>query len=181
MGLTVEALAELSSLGRCKPQWTTNEVCMLLVKSLTSAPCWRHKPTCTNAKQQWYEHAYVDESTGEETRDVPAGTRSYCELLVEQGKGHQVGRARIFVSHAWKALFEDAVSAMRSMRQTSLDNGEEEPFFRFDIATVNQHRTAEVSPKWWCVWSALAHLRSGARLPPHPRTRLIGCEHLRRR
>ena len=114
---------------------------------------------------------------------VPTTKDAGCSLaeLRTAARPADVAKATVFVSHAWKALFEDAVSAMRSVRQTSLDNGEEEPFFWFDIATVNQHRTAEVSPKWWCVWGALAHLRSGARLPPHPRTRLIGCEHLRRR
>jgi hypothetical protein len=139
-GVTVEALRELAA--RCEPRWTTNEACMLRVKPLTCAPGWRHKPTCVNAEQQWYAHSYVDERTGEETDRVPAGTRSYCELLVEQGKGHQVGRARIFVSHAWKYRFADVLTALEAhvaRLKAAADYDGREIYLWFDICTVNEH------------------------------------------
>ena len=115
---------------------------MLRVKPLTCAPGWRHKPTCVNAEQQWYAHSYVDERTGEETDRVPAGTRSYCELLVEQGKGHQVGRARIFVSHAWKYRFADVLTALEAhvaRLKAAADYDGREIYLWFDICSVNEH------------------------------------------
>ena len=149
-GVTVEALRELAA--RCEPWWTTNEACMLRVKPLTCAPGWRHKPTCVNAEQQWYAHSYVDERTGEETDRVPAGTRSYCELLVEQGRGHQVGRARIFVSHAWKYRFADVLTALEAhvaRLKAAADYDGREIYLWFDICTVNQHTGVGASGDDW--------------------------------
>ena len=56
----------------------------------------------------------MNEETGEETADVRPGTLSYCELLAQQGEGDQVGEATVFVSHAWKYGFSEAVSALES-------------------------------------------------------------------
>ena len=110
LGLTVATLKELSNHPAVQRHWTTYLVCVLLVKPLTCAPGWRHVPTWTKEENEWYKRSYVNE----ETEAVPLGTLSYCELLVQQGKGDQVGEATVFVSHARKYKFSEVVAALES-------------------------------------------------------------------
>ena len=178
-GVTVEALEELLLHPDFKRRWTTNEACILLVRPLTAPPGVRDVSTCTNAEQQWYAHEYVSDDAAvapiaaDGAANIPAqhtvlrqASRSYCELLIELGKGHQVGRATIFVSHAWKVrcavlccpgccvpadragaamqyTFVDVVTALRAhvnkLKAAPGCDGRE-IFVWFDIASVNQVR-----------------------------------------
>ena len=91
---------------------------------------------------------------------VPATNAAKCSYAEARKilAAADVQHATIFLSHAWKYDFADVVSAMRTVRQADLDSGKPEPYFWFDIACVNQHRTSEVSPKWWCVLFCLSRL-----------------------
>ena len=177
LGVAIEALEELAAL--CEPRWTTNEACMLKVRPLTAPPGVADVATCTNPEQQWYTHEYVSDDAAvapiaaDGAANIPAqhtvlrqASRSYCELLIELGKGHQVGRATIFVSHAWKVrcavlccpgccvpadragaamqyTFVDVVTALRAhvnkLKAAPGCDGRE-IFVWFDIASVNQVR-----------------------------------------
>ena len=63
---------------------TTSDVCHAIFKPLTAPKGWRDVATLINAKERWYKHLYKNEAT-DEVRDVaPPGTRSVCELMLEQ-------------------------------------------------------------------------------------------------
>jgi len=82
---------------------------------------------CTNAVEQWYAHEYASDDAApppiaadgaaiipEQHVELRQASRSFCDLLMEQGKAHQVGRAIIFVSHGWKYRLIDVVTALRA-------------------------------------------------------------------
>jgi hypothetical protein len=62
-----------------------------------------------------------------------------CALLDTLPKA-EVGRATVFVSHAWRYVFEDVVSAIE-MADTS--SPPEEARYWFDLVNNSQHGTAE--------------------------------------
>ena len=169
-GVTVEALEELLLHPDFKRRWTTNEACILLVRPLTAPPGVRDVSTCTNAEQQWYAHEYVSDDAAaapiaadgaanipEQHIELRQASRSYCELLIEQGKAHQVGRAVIFVSHAWKYRLVDEVTALRAhvdKLKAVPDYDGREIYLWFDICSVNQHvGVSHLDGDWGTIFS----------------------------
>lgn len=66
---------------------------------------------------------------------------SVCDMLAE-AKDDDVGRAEVFISHAWAYHFHDLVETLLSHFQ-----GKEDPFLLIDIFSVNQHR--QTNSEWW--------------------------------
>ena len=70
-----------------------------------------------------------------------AGTCSYVDLLLREGEAGAVRDATVFVSHAWKYTFVDVVDTLRDLPDGA--------HVWFDVFTVNQHQSLQVSPAWW--------------------------------
>lgn len=69
---------------------------------------------------------------------------SYCELLTSRGDP-AVGKARVFISHAWKYLFLDVVSALENHFSGAMDT-----IIWFDLFSNNQHKAVDLDFSWWC-------------------------------
>lgn len=69
---------------------------------------------------------------------------SFCESL-KLGSHAAVGRATVFISHAWKYKFLDVVAALQS-------HFEDEPdvIIWFDLFSNNQHQATQLPYEWWC-------------------------------
>ena len=70
-----------------------------------------------------------------------AGTCSCVDLLLRAEEAGAVRPATAFVSHAWKYTFVDVVDTLRGLP--------EDAYVWFDVFTVNQHQSLQVSPQWW--------------------------------
>jgi tetratricopeptide (TPR) repeat protein len=68
---------------------------------------------------------------------------SYCELLQHQ-KYDGVGKASLFVSHAWKFKFLDVVSALENHFKETPD-----VYIWFDMFSNNQHLAGDLPFEWW--------------------------------
>jgi hypothetical protein len=68
---------------------------------------------------------------------------SYCELLRNR-KDCGVGKAEVFVSHAWKYEFLDVVSALEFHFKDAPDI-----FIWFDLFSNNQHLAGNLPFEWW--------------------------------
>ena len=72
---------------------------------------------------------------------------SFCNFLNQQRPDHPaVGKAVVFISHAWKYQFLDVMDALRNYFRFEPDI-----IFWFDIFSVNQHAEADVDLDfdWW--------------------------------
>jgi hypothetical protein len=67
-------------------------------------------------------------------------------LIQQQPKHPAVGKATVFISHAWKYLFLDVMDALQNYFFSDPDI-----LLWFDICSVNQHAEAEVDLdfEWW--------------------------------
>ncbi len=72
-----------------------------------------------------------------------ASRLSLCDHLDHCGHSC-VGRATVFISHAWKYRFMDVVEALKTHFESSLDT-----VVWFDLFSVNQHGTTERDFTWW--------------------------------
>ena len=71
---------------------------------------------------------------------------SYCVAFRnEKPHGDQIGKATVFVSHAWGHQFLDVVAALRAYQSTQ----PEKIYFWFDIFSNNQHKTKSRDFTWW--------------------------------
>ena len=75
---------------------------------------------------------------------VVATESSYCEYLQANGMGDQVGTAHVFISHAWKYLFADIVSALSNHFKDEPDT-----FIWFDLFSNNQIVAPDLDFNWW--------------------------------
>ena len=78
------------------------------------------KPSCTEAKAQ-----------------------SYVEYLTEMSSPN-VGRATVFISHAWKYNFLDVVDALQHHFSSEPD-----VYIWFDLFSNNQHKAPNLPFEWW--------------------------------
>jgi len=69
---------------------------------------------------------------------------SYVDMFSESSD--KVGRANVFVSHAWQYKFADVASSLLCFARK---NPGEHFYFWFDVYTVNQHNTESVPAEWW--------------------------------
>ena len=69
---------------------------------------------------------------------------SYCELLKSEGND-AVGKASIFISHAWKYLFLDVMDAVEYHLRNEPDSA-----IWYDLFSNNQHKATTLSFDWWC-------------------------------
>jgi len=69
---------------------------------------------------------------------------SYCELLQFEKEDPGVGKAEVFISHAWKYKFLDVVSALENHFKDKPDT-----FIWFDLFSNNQHLAADLPFEWW--------------------------------
>lgn len=69
---------------------------------------------------------------------------SFCEML-DQQKHPAVGIATVFISHAWKYLFADVISALEHHFRDQLDT-----VIWFDLFSNNQHKACSLEFDWWC-------------------------------
>jgi len=70
---------------------------------------------------------------------------SYCEFV--QGlntNSQEVGEAEVFISHAWKYIFLDVVSAIQSHFKNTPDI-----YIWFDLFSNNQHLAGNLPFEWW--------------------------------
>lgn len=72
---------------------------------------------------------------------------SYCSMLETQGSAY-VGRATVFVSHAWSYKFLDVVDALVGWSEKP-PPGETTPVFWFDVFTSSQHDCFKRPFEWW--------------------------------
>jgi tetratricopeptide (TPR) repeat protein len=68
---------------------------------------------------------------------------SLCDLL-NQAHHPGIGKATVFISHAWKYKFVDVVDALERKFSDALDT-----VVWFDVFSVNQHTTTEKDFSWW--------------------------------
>ena len=68
---------------------------------------------------------------------------SYCELL-RNNNSENVGKATVFVSHAWRYKFLDVVEALQNHFKDSPDQ-----FIWFDLFSNNQHLAGNLPFEWW--------------------------------
>ena len=72
---------------------------------------------------------------------------SFCDFLNQQRPNHPaVGKAVVFISHAWKYQFLDVMDALRNYFRSEPDI-----VIWFDVFSVNQHAEADVDLDfdWW--------------------------------
>ena len=68
---------------------------------------------------------------------------SYCEMLEAQGHP-SVGKATVFISHAWRYRFNDVVSALETHFKDAMDT-----VVWFDLFSNNQHKATVLPFEWW--------------------------------
>ena len=76
------------------------------------------------------------------TKDIEL---SYCDM-VKAENGSKVGKATVFISHAWKYKFMDLLSALKHHFRNENDD---DVYIWFDLFSVNQHISDKVDPDWW--------------------------------
>eukprot|EP01047_Picozoa_sp_COSAG01_P102419 COSAG01_NODE_32012_length_587_cov_5.768443_1_plen_191_part_10 len=126
-GIAVEALEaflrEHTERGALTADSTTSDACHALVKPATVPPGWVDEPEPLTIDAHgndirsrcWYKHRYRRREGGEAQGTAPPGTRSYCQLLLDDpATAHLVGRPTIFFSHAWLYKFANVVAALRA-------------------------------------------------------------------
>jgi len=70
---------------------------------------------------------------------------SYCEFLKGLSlDSNEVGTAEVFISHAWKYMFLDVVSAIQSHFKDTPDI-----YIWFDLFSNNQHLAGNLPFEWW--------------------------------
>ena len=70
---------------------------------------------------------------------------SYCDMAKAEN-GSKVGKATVFISHAWKYKFMDLLSALKHHFRNENDD---DVYIWFDLFSVNQHISDKVDPDWW--------------------------------
>jgi tetratricopeptide (TPR) repeat protein len=74
---------------------------------------------------------------------------AFCAQLQRQGS-EEVGKATVFVSHAWRYQFLDVVDALVEWEEQRAASGSSPPtYFWFDIFTNSQHKTDAKPFEWW--------------------------------
>jgi tetratricopeptide (TPR) repeat protein len=68
---------------------------------------------------------------------------SFCDLLHQSGHPG-IGKATVFISHAWKYKFVDLADALQRKFADTLDT-----VVWFDVFSVNQHTTSQKDFGWW--------------------------------
>eukprot|EP01043_Picozoa_sp_COSAG02_P074630 COSAG02_NODE_15025_length_1212_cov_0.663073_1_plen_172_part_10 len=114
-GIAVEALEaflrEHTEKGTLTADSTTSDICHALVRPATVASGWVDEPEPLTTDEHgndirsrcWYRHRYRRQGQGGEAQGTaPPGTRSYCQLLLDDpATAHIVGQRTVFFSHAW--------------------------------------------------------------------------------
>ena len=72
-----------------------------------------------------------------------AKAQSYVEYLTEKNSP-DVGRATVFISHAWKYNFLDVVDALQHHFSSEPD-----VYIWFDLFSNNQHKAPNLPFEWW--------------------------------
>ena len=72
---------------------------------------------------------------------------SYCDYLSQTQIKHScpVGKATVFISHAWKYVFLDVVEALQYHFRDDPD-----VIVWFDLFSNNQHQAVSLDFDWWC-------------------------------
>ena len=66
--------------------------------------------------------------------------------MVKAENGSKIGKATVFISHAWKYKFMDLLSALKHHFRNENDD---DVYIWFDLFSVNQHISDKVDPDWW--------------------------------
>ena len=77
-----------------------------------------------------------------------AKSSSYCTMLLENEETMlQVGKATVFISHAWKYRFLDVFDCIHYHLKETKHLGED--FVWFDMFSNNQHDASATPFEWW--------------------------------
>jgi hypothetical protein len=136
---------------------TTSDACHALVKPATVPLGWVDEPEPLAVDEHgndirsrcWYKHRYRRREGGEAQGTAPAGTRSYCQLLLDDpATAHLVGKPTIFFSHAWLYKFANVVAALRAFVD-GLPADAPPQFIWFDCFSIDEHATQALPQEWW--------------------------------
>ena len=150
-GLCVEGLEWFARehADRILPHSTTSDVCHEIIKPSTTPHGWRDDVRLINPDKRWFAHHYRCDATGETQTKSPAGTCSFCELmLTDPVAAPFIGRPTVFFSHAWLFCFLNVVAAMRAFADAQ-PAGSPTVFFWFDCFSIDEHATQSFPPSWW--------------------------------
>ena len=187
LGLSIEALEALADDPRVEDEWTTTRLCHLLVRPETAPvgwedvaePAYAGVPGWHPEGVEEFEHVYrgrfqhaigaqryvspvaiepVEDS--ELVSETGGRGRSYAEELTRRGQRSKVGRANVFVVHAWKTQFKELVRALRehvdaaraeeqaAATERGVSYAWRETFFWLDVFSVNQHSGPGKEGSW---------------------------------
>jgi hypothetical protein len=157
-GIAVEALeAFLHQQDTVTDLSTTSDVCHAVIRPATVPHGWADiaELLLTDAHGNdirgrcWYKHSYCRQKGGEAQATAPPGTRSYCQLLLEDpATAHLVGKPTIFFSHAWLYKFANVVAALRALVD-GLPPGTPSQYIWFDCFSIDEHVTQALPREWW--------------------------------
>eukprot|EP01043_Picozoa_sp_COSAG02_P007923 COSAG02_NODE_245_length_27293_cov_16.488012_10_plen_809_part_00 len=135
--------------GNITGRTTTSDLCHAHIKPATVPHGWRDEPHVIDPDQCWYEHSYVEVSTGTRHSTPPGGTRSMCMVLsADPSTAHFVGKPTHFLSHAWLYKILNVMAALQHFVD-SLPGDAPEPFFWFDTFAIDEHASQDRSQEWW--------------------------------
>ena len=157
-GIAVEALEQILAQHEAHidpAHTTTSDVCHTIVKPATVPAGWLDEPELVDPARRWYRHRYRRTVSGAHDSAAaggdmpPAGTRSYCELLLDSAAtAHLVGKPTLFFSHAWLYKFANVVAALRAFID-ALPPDAPPQFIWFDCFSIDEHATQALPQEWW--------------------------------
>ena len=150
-GISAKGLRHVATEFQIGAGTTTSDLCQLFIKASTLPPGWKDEPDLVDAENRYYSHKYVKDHTAERVDLPPDGTRSMCEVLLENpDTQHFVSKPTHFLSHAWVFLFLNLLLGVEDF-VSGLPDGEPEPFFWFDCFSLDQHAQSGQGSDWWRV------------------------------
>ena len=150
-GISVPGIRHVVTQFGIGPTTTTSDLCQLHIKPNggTVPPGWTDDPEVTNAEKGYYKHTYVKDHTAQRLDAAPNGTKSMCEVLLENPETARfVGKPNRFLSHAWLFVVLNLLAGLEDY-VSGLPEGEPEPFFWFDCFSLDQHAQSTQGSEWW--------------------------------
>ena len=135
-GVTYNMLEKLSILVEDE-EWTTNDVCMNLIKPWTIENIEEGLPF------EIYMHRFYFQSPH------PKLGLNYKECFRLSKLSEEMSKpATIFISHAWSYKWKDLMDAIKTFEQQQ-SNDEDERLYWIDLFVNSQHKTVNKPFEWW--------------------------------
>ena len=156
-GISFAGLLHAAKLFGADEACTTSDICHQYVRPATVPAGWIDQPELMTfddagndiSHMRWYKHVYQRVNSAQSQPVPPAGTQSFCDLLLQDPEtACFVGAPTVFLSHAWLYKFLNLLGALEAFVATQPDDAPE-VFFWFDTFSIDEHSTQQLPQVWW--------------------------------